>query len=72
MKKLFLPTVLLSWLASAAAWASPAYEGMAKPWQLGFQDPASPVMEKLVNMHDYLLVTITIITLLVLAAIVFI
>ncbi len=29
--------------------------GMAKPWQVGFQEPASPVMERLVNMHDGLL-----------------
>jgi cytochrome c oxidase subunit 2 len=29
--------------------------GMSKPWQMGFQEPASPVMERLVNMHNGLL-----------------
>jgi len=67
MKKLLFP---LAFLASAAAAFTPAlaaaYEGMAKPWQLGFQPPATPVMEKLYEMHDYLLITITIITIFVL------
>lgn len=30
--------------------------GISKPWQLGFQEPASPVMEQLVNLHDSLLI----------------
>lgn len=73
MKNLFVLTALLSWLSgAAAAVAEPVYEGIAKPWQLGFQEPASPVMEMLSSMHDYLLVTITLISLFVLAAIVFI
>jgi len=29
--------------------------GAPEPWQLGFQDPASPVMERLVNLHNGLL-----------------
>lgn len=29
--------------------------GIAKPWQLGFQDAASPVMERLSNLHNGLL-----------------
>ena len=70
MKKPFLPTLLMTWLASASA--AFAYEGMAKPWQLGFQDPASPVMERLVQAHDYLLVLITLIALFVLCAIIYI
>lgn len=28
------------------------YEGIAKPWQLGMHEPATPVMEQLVQMHD--------------------
>lgn len=30
--------------------------GMAKPWQMNLQEPASPVMERLVAMHDNLLI----------------
>jgi cytochrome c oxidase subunit 2 len=52
----------------------PSYAGdsMAKPWQLNFQEPATPVMEKLVFAHDSLLVLITAISIFVLAAIVYI
>lgn len=49
-----------------------ADEGMAKPWQLGFQAPASPVMEKLNTMHDFLLILITLISLFVLVMLTYI
>lgn len=42
-----------------------AAEGLAKPWQLGFQDPASPVMERLDNLHNGLVISMTVITVLV-------
>ncbi|NBX04153.1 MAG: cytochrome c oxidase subunit II [Alphaproteobacteria bacterium] len=79
MKKSFIPSVLLkaafAWLAgvsAAVAAPAPAYEGMAKPWQLGFQEAATPVMERLVGMHDILLVIITAITIFVLIALIYI
>jgi len=28
-------------------------------WQLGFQDPASPIMEAIVNFHNYIMIIIT-------------
>src|SRR6266542_1507991 len=37
-----------------------------QPWQLNFQPPATPVMERLVGFHDELLVIITLITIFVL------
>ena len=40
-------------------------QGIAKPWQLGFQEPATPVMAKLDSLHDELMVIITIITIFV-------
>lgn len=40
---------------------------VSEPWQLGFQDAASPVMERLSGLHDLLLVIITLITIFVLA-----
>ncbi|MDE3061394.1 MAG: cytochrome c oxidase subunit II, partial [Pseudomonadota bacterium] len=62
------------WLAlgAAASASDEPYVGMAKPWQLGFQTPVTPVMEKLYGMHDFLLVIIAAITALVLALLVFI
>ena len=53
MKKL-LP--LMAMLLSAPAMAATqTYEGMARPWQLGFQEPGSPVMERLAGLHDNVL-----------------
>jgi cytochrome c oxidase subunit 2 len=42
---------------SSVAWAA-----QPEPWQMGFQPPASPVMEEIENFHDILLVIITVIT----------
>lgn len=71
MKYLLSPVAFLSAIFLSAA-ASAADEGIAKPWQLGFQAPASPVMEQLSGLHDFLLVIITLITLFVLAALTYI
>ena len=40
--------------------------GMAKPWQLNLQLPASPVMEKLYDLHSGLLILISVISVFVL------
>jgi len=64
----FIPSALGALNASADA----PYEGMAKPWQLGFQPPVTPVMEQLYTMHDYLLWLITVITIFVLLVMVYI
>jgi cytochrome c oxidase subunit 2 len=46
---------------------SPAFaDGIAKPWQLGFQAAATPVMERITHMHNALLVIITLISIFVL------
>jgi cytochrome c oxidase subunit 2 len=49
-------------LLALPAWAEEAYIGMAVPKQLSFQPAASPVMERLVSLHDFLLIIITVIT----------
>ena len=41
-------------------------EGIAEPWQLNFQEPATPVMEELVSLHDDLVILITAISVFVL------
>lgn len=63
--KLFMASLLTAWVPSFA-FAS------AQPWQLGFQPPASPVMEQLNDFHNLLLVIITGITLFVLALIIYV
>ena len=57
--------------------ANPYYKegilkGYAHPWQLGFQDAATPVFAKLHGLHDYLLIVITLITIFVTALLVYV
>ncbi len=49
-----------------------AADGIAKPWQLGFQTPASPVMEQLYAGHNYLVILITVISVFVLALLLYV
>jgi len=62
-----LPSLLLVLLLLAAgAVPAAAQEGYADPWQLGFQEAVTPVMQQLSDLHDLLMWVITVITLLVL------
>ena len=67
MKKLFPLAAFVSFASAAlnAFAESAGYEGMAKPYQLNFQPPVTPVMERLYDLHSMLLVVITLITVLV-------
>ena len=31
----------------------------AEPWQLGFQDPATPIMEGIINFHNHIMFFLT-------------
>lgn len=53
---------------SAPAWA----EGRAVPWQMGMQEPATPVMERIISFHNLLLVIITFIALFVMALLLYV
>jgi cytochrome c oxidase subunit 2 len=56
-------------LMPAAAWAGASY---ADPWQIGLMDPATPVMQAINWLHNFLLVIITVITAFVLALLVYV
>ena len=56
----------------AVAAAAEGAVGEARPWQMGFQDAFSPVMEDIHHFHTLLLVIITAIVILVLALLAFI
>ena len=43
-----------------------------EPWQMNLQEPATPLMEQIVNFHDLLLIIITFISLFVLALLVYV
>ncbi|WP_119462137.1 cytochrome c oxidase subunit II [Rhodospirillaceae bacterium SYSU D60014] len=57
---------------SAAALAAPALAGAPEPWQLGFQEAATPTMEMLHEFHNWLLVIITAISVFVLALLIYV
>ncbi len=66
--------MLSRWIACAAGTAvllsagpAAAALGHPLPWQMGFQDAGSPVMENIIWFHNLLLVIITLITVTVLA-----
>jgi cytochrome c oxidase subunit 2 len=65
LAKVALP---LAAMAPATAMAGVvAGMGQPSPWQIGFQQAASPIMENIHWFHDFLLIVITLITLFVLA-----
>lgn len=66
-----IAAALATWCALAAGTAEAAAIGQATPWQLGFQGAASPGMERIDSFHDVLLVLVTLITLFVLALLVY-
>lgn len=47
-------------------------QGYALPWQLNFQPAASPVMETLDGLHDFLLIIITVVSIFVLLVMIYI
>ena len=49
-----------------------AQDGVSHPWQINFQAPASPVMEKLVAFHDSITILITVISVFVLGLLLYI
>jgi len=62
---------LLAALA-AAGLAATAFADQPRPWQLGLQDAATPVMERIVELHNGLLVVITLISAFVLALLLYV
>jgi len=59
--------VAICFLSADASWA-----GNADPWQLGLQQAATPIMERVTSFHNMLLWMITLITLFVLGLIVYV
>lgn len=58
--------------ATFAAFAGPSSAQYPKPWQLGMQQPASEVKDKIHDLHNLLLVIITLITLFVMGLLLYV
>lgn len=61
--------VLFSFAAAGSAYAA---DGQPSPWQLGFQEAATPVMEQIISFHTFVTVIIVVIALFVLALLVYV
>jgi cytochrome c oxidase subunit 2 len=72
MKVLSRLTAIAAAALFASAGAAFAGLGQPTPWQLGLQDAASPVMEQIESFHNYVLIIVTLITIFVLALLVYI
>ena len=59
-------------ILAAAAAAAPALADQPRPWEISFQEAASPVMERIVDLHNLLLVISAVIVVLVLSLIVYV
>ena len=70
VKHLFL-TAGVGLVALIMAALTPASAQMPKPWQMNFQPPATPVMERLYAFHTLLVVIITVISVFVLGLLLF-
>ena len=70
VKHLFL-TASVGLAALMMAVSTPALAQMPQPWQINFQAPATPVMERLYAFHTLLVVIITVISVFVLGLLVF-
>lgn len=76
MKNGFLGAGRVAALAGAASFLSAtpvlAELGQPRPWQLGFQEAVTPIMHQITSFHDFLLILITVITLFVLALLIYV
>ncbi len=70
--KIITVSVLGAGVPAWLGWTAPALAQAPQPWQLGFQEAATPVMERIDGFHDLLLVIITVIMLLVTALLVYV
>jgi cytochrome c oxidase subunit 2 len=63
---------LIALVAALAGLSAAAVAGAPEPWQLGLQPAATPVAEQLHELHNWLLVIITVITVFVLALLLYV
>jgi cytochrome c oxidase subunit 2 len=57
--------VMILFVVAMLVTASSAMADLPRPWQMGLQDPASPVMERLTSLHNLVLIIITVVAIFV-------
>ena len=62
----------IAWIGAAVAAPAGALAGKPRPWQMGFQDAASPIMEQLDAFHNMMLVILSLVALFVLGLLVYV
>ena len=50
--------IMITLLAISVMSVNPTHADASKPWQIGFQDPATPVMEGVINFHNDLMIVV--------------
>jgi len=70
-KRSLFGAVILGLTIAATVLAGAGWADQPRPWQMGMQDPATPVHAQLYSLHNFLLVIITVITLFVLGLLLF-
>ena len=56
----------------ASIFSFPVFSEEIVNWQLGFRDPASPVMDKVNDLHNFVLIMMTVITIFVLFLLIYV
>jgi cytochrome c oxidase subunit 2 len=67
-----MPAILLSLLMVLGAAAGPAFGAAPEPWQIEFQPPATPVMERIESFNVFISWVIVLITVFVLALLIYV
>ena len=67
-----LRTFLLSLMGLIISLPTQLLADQPKPWQINFQDPASPVMERLIGLHDALIIMCFVVSAFVLALLIYV
>jgi len=65
-------TVFAALVGLTASGPAFAGKGLASPWQIGFQEAATPVMEQITNFHTYVTIIITLVALFVLGLMIYV
>jgi len=50
--------IMITLLAISVMSVNPTHADASQPWQIGFQDPATPVMEGVINFHNDLMIVV--------------